>query len=825
MKSSGMGLFKKGLTAFVVLLTLGLVWSLNKKWGDLPPIGPLLDPFGGFWATGENADGAFEDQTLHLDGLQGSVTVRFDSNRVAHVFAENDPDLYFAQGYITARDRLWQMEFQTHAAAGRVSEIVGERGLELDRYKRRLGMVYSAELAVQQMMADPVTKMVIESYSAGVNAWVSGLKPRDYPLEYKLLGYAPEPWTPLKCALLLKEMTLTLAGRSNDRRITNVLRKLGPAVTTDLFPNFPGVVVSPIIPTGTKWDFSPVATTNPPVPSTALPVTTKVADVDEQKTEGIGSNNWAVHGSRTATGLPILAGDPHLTLSLPSIWYQMQLVAPGVNAAGATIPGSPLIIIGFNHDIAWSETNVGADVMDWYTIKFRDATRNEYSFEGQWKPVKRRVETVKVRGKPDVVDTVLYTHHGPIVYQEAEKPFNEGVPVGHALRWVAHEPSNETLCFYQLNRARDYKEYVAALTHYVAAAQNFVFASNKNEVAIWVNGKFPLRWQNQGKFILDGSKAVNDWQGWIPHAHNPHVLNPPRGFVSSANQNYTDPSYPYYLTGESLPAERGRRINDRLAAMQRATPDSLRMLQNDNFSIQARTLLPVLLPLVQPKELSAGQLEAWNRLKTWNFQNNPDCVEPTLFIQWTANLYNAIWQDDFGSPTDEPTMFPGNDRTMRMILREPTARWFDDVRTPEHRETLTDLVQRSFKNAVDTLQKQFGPIGPNWELGRQRGTEIRHLARIPALSRLGLVTGGGTGIVNATNKAHGPSWRMVVAVGKSGPTAFGLYPGGQSGNPGSRFYDNMIERWRTGQLDPLVYLQSPDEPHPGVKSTWKLSKK
>ncbi|MCY7349263.1 MAG: penicillin acylase family protein [Cytophagaceae bacterium] len=823
MKSSGTGVFKKSFAVLALLLTVGLVWSLNKKWGDLPPIAPLLDPFGGFWANGERNKSAFADQTLHLDGLQGNVTVRFDSNRVPHVFAENDSDLYFAQGYITARDRLWQMEFQTHAAAGRVSEIVGEKALELDRYKRRIGMVYGAELAQQQMLADPITRRVVEAYSAGVNAYISSLRPRDYPLEYKLLGYAPEPWTSLKCLLLLKEMTLTLAGRSNDRRMNNVLRKIGPVATTDLFPNFPGVVVSPIIPAGTKWDFSPVATTKPPTDA-SMPLAV-VEDFDEVKTEGIGSNNWAVHGSRTATGLPILAGDPHLSLSLPSIWYQMQLVAPGVNAAGATIPGSPMIIIGYNHDIAWSETNVGADVMDWYTVKFRNASRKQYWFEGQWKPVKRRVETLKVRGKPDVVDTVLYTHHGPIVYEEAEKPFNEAVPVGHALRWVAHDPSNETRCFYQLNRAHDYKEYVAALIHYVAAAQNFVFASNKNEVAIWVNGKFPLRWQNQGKFILDGSKAINDWQGWIPHAHNPHVLNPPRGFVSSANQNYTDPSYPYYLTGESLPAERGLRINDRLGAMQRATPDSLRMLQNDNFSIQARTLLPVLLPLVQPRELSAGQLGALNRLKSWNFQNNPDNVEPTVYTEWINALYAATWQDELGSPAGEPTILPTSDRTMRMILREPTARWFDDIRTTDHRETLAELTQRSFKNAIDTLQKQLGVLGPKWQLGAQRGTDIRHLARIPALSRLGLVTGGGTGIVNATNKAHGPSWRMVVALGKNGPTAYGLYPGGQSGNPGSRFYDNMIERWRTGQLDPLVYLQSPDEKHPGVISTWKLSKK
>ncbi len=816
---------KKTGAVLAVLLTVGLTWALNKKWGDLPPVGPLLDPFGGFWANAEPASQALSDDELHLDGLQAPVTVRFDSLRVPHVFAQNDPDLYFAQGYLTARDRLWQMEFQTHAAAGRLSEVVGEKALELDRYKRRLGMVYGAEKAVQGMMADPVMKQVVESYSAGVNAYISGLKPANFPLEYKLLGYAPEPWSPLKCNLLLKEMTFTLAGRTTDRRLTNVLGKLGREATADLFPDFPGLVVSPIIPAGTKWDFAPVPVPKAPTDAAREPALAAVEDFDDVKTEGIGSNNWAVHGSRTATGLPILAGDPHLSLSLPSIWYQMQLVAPGSNAAGVTIPGSPLIIIGFNHDIAWSETNVGADVMDWYSVKFKDATRREYWFEGQWKPVQTRVEVIKVRGKPDVVDTVRYTHHGPIVYEEGEKLFNESVPPAHALRWVAHEPSNDVRCFYELNRAKNYDDYVKALSHYVAAAQNFVFASNQNDVAIWVNGKFPLRWRDQGKFILDGSKAQNDWQGWIPHAHNPHVRNPERGFVSSANQNYTDPTYPYYLTGESLPAERGLRINERLGAMQRATPDSLRSVQNDNFSIQARTLLPALLPLVTPRDLSAGQLDALNRLKTWNLRNDPDRIEPTVFIEWTAALYRAIWQDELGDPATEPTIFPTSDRTMRMVLTEPTAKWFDDVRTPNRRETLAELTLRSFKAATDTLRRQLGPIGPKWALGTQRGTNVTHLARLPALSRLGLVTGGGVGIVNATNKAHGPSWRMVVALGKDGPTAYGVYPGGQSGNPGSAFYDNQLETWRQGQLNRLVYLKTADEADKRVVSTVKLANK
>jgi penicillin amidase len=709
------------------------------------------------------------------------------------------------------------MEFQTHAAAGRLCEIVGEKALPLDRYQRRMGTVYAAENSLKAMMADSASRAVLLAYTAGINAYIGQLSPRQYPLEYKLLDYAPEPWTPLKVALLSKQMTQTLAGSSDDLQMTHILNQYGPEVVRNLFPNYP-FRESPIIPSQTPLDFKPLEVPEPP--------RTFVArmggdSLTKAKEEGIGSNNWAVSAEKSATGYPILSNDPHLNLTLPSIWYQVQLVSPDVNVYGASLPGAPGVIIGFNHNIAWGVTNVDADVMDWYQIRFKDADRNVYWHEGRWKPVKKRLEEIKMRGKASVLDTVRYTHHGPVVYQAGEEPYKDQVPVGHAMRWIAFEESNDVATFYQLNRARHYNDYVKALSHYNAPAQNFIYADNHKNIAIWPNGKFPLKWKEQGKFIMDGTDLAHDWQGWIPHAHNPHVKNPPRGFVSSANQSSTDTLYPYYLNWEFAPPERGMRINQRLTAMTRATPDSLRMLQNDNFNLNAQVVLPAILPLVQTSSLQPHQQAVLKVLSDWKYENAADQIGATIFEDWRTNLNQAIWADEFADRDGVKMRFPSRDRTVQLMLREPRSRWFDNITTTDRKETLVDLVNATFRATADTLQKRYGKLGENWQWGQVKGTDIMHLGRIPALSRMDLITGGGASIVNATTERNGPSWRMVVALGPE-PKAFGVYPGGQSGNPGSPYYDDMIETWQKGELNELLYLQHPQDSSRRIIARWIL---
>jgi penicillin amidase len=613
-------------------------------------------------------------------------------------------------------------------------------------------------------------------------------------------------------------MSFVLASGTDDLKMTNILRKYGREVAEDLFPNYP-FQESPIIPVGSPVDFKPVPIPAAPADFTGLGSSMTTPEKDPN----IGSNNWAVSGNKTVSGLPILANDPHLTLSLPSIWYQMQLVAPGVNVYGSTMPGTPNVIIGFNKNVAWGVTNVGSDVLDWYQVKFKDASKKEYWHDGKWKKTTMRIETFKIKGKKEMVDTIFFTHHGPVVYLSHEKPFRSNIPVGHALRWIAHEKSQELTTFYQLNRAKNYEDYKKALTFYSAPAQNFVFASNEGDIALWVNGKFPLKSKLQGKYLLDGTDAAADWQGFIPQAHNPHVKNPERGFVSSANQFSTDPSYPYYLGWQYAPSERGRRINERLAVMEKITMDSLRGLQNDNFNIRARELLPLL--FAQVKSPNAAQSKALAALKSWNLVNSPESVGATIFENWVSTLQSCLWDDEFTTDEKVPMSRPSMDRTIQLIKSEPAARWWDDTKTPA-KESMSDIVMKSLQANVDTLAKQHGPQGPEWAWYKHKQTGVRHLIPgMDALSRLNIPIGGGGTIVNATTTKTGPSWRLVVELSKEGkPRAYGVYPGGQSGNPGSSHYDDLIDTWAKGELKPLLYLESPDQKSNRLRKKITLSK-
>ncbi|MBO2008459.1 penicillin acylase family protein [Hymenobacter negativus] len=810
----------KALLALAATCTL--VWALNVPHGTVPPFGKLLSPYRGFWQNGERPEDFPAHQTLALPGLLAPVTVRYDDRRVPHVFAQNDHDLYLAQGYLTARDRLWQMDFVAHVAAGRLAEIAGPERLETDRFFRRMGLGFGAQKSTEAALADPVSGAVVRAYSDGINAYINSLTPATYPFEYKLLDYAPEPWEPLKSALILKYMAFDLTGRSDDLRMSNALRKYGPAVMRDLFPDYP-TRESPVVPAGTPLDFKPLAV--PPVPQAFAAAEAPYTPNQEPDRE-LGSNNFAVSGARSETGFPLLANDPHLQLNLPSIWYQVQLSAPGVNVYGVSIPGTPLAIIGFNEQVAWGVTNTYADVLDWYQIQFRDATRREYLYNGQWKPVRRVVEHIKVRGKTDRLDTVLYTHHGPVVYERPQRPFLPQTPIGYAARWTAHDAANEFLTFYRLNRARTYTDYTAALASYGAPAQNFIFADAAQDIALWPNGHFPLKWREQGKYLLDGRDPAQEWQGWIPAAQNPHVKNPARGFVSSANQSSVRPEdYPYYLNWDYGSSERGRRINQRLEQMPRVTADSLRQLQNDNFGMNAQLMLPRLLSLAGKLPPASPEGRALAALRTWNYQYTADAIGPSLFELWYDNLVKRLWDDDF--PTDPKGLayrYPARDRTNNLILKEDSSRWIDDRRTRATKETLPLLARQSLSWAVDSLTRKFGAQSAKWRWASQKGTDVLHLLKLPGFGVMDVDCGGGAGIVNATTERTGPSWRMVVALGPQ-VRAYGVYPGGQSGNPGSRYYNDMLETWRVGQLDELVFLRTAQEPNTRAATAWTLQGK
>jgi penicillin G amidase len=341
----------KFILSLIILLTLILLLdnSWNIKGIPVPPLGRFLDPYHGFWQNIETKNERTANE-ISIKGLRAPVTVHFDSLLIPHIFAQNDADLYKAQGYITAMYRLWQMEFQTHAAAGRVSEIIsGDPILDYDRRQRRLGMVFGAQRALSFFEEDPTMKIVIENYTEGINEYIRSLSYEDLPFEYKLLDYQPEAWTPIKCALLLKNMAQTLNMGDKDIEMTNALKLFGKQYVDLLYPDDEGVG-DPIVENPQGWNFKPVSidSVEPVIPQDYITIQ-KQAKSDPTT----GSNNWAVSGQKTATKAPILCNDPHLNLSLPSLWYVLQLHAPGVNVMGASLPGAPGIIIGFNDSVAW----------------------------------------------------------------------------------------------------------------------------------------------------------------------------------------------------------------------------------------------------------------------------------------------------------------------------------------------------------------------------------------------------------------------------------------------------------------------------------------
>ncbi|MBO6585066.1 MAG: penicillin acylase family protein [Gracilimonas sp.] len=779
------------------LILLAVIISLNTKFGSVPPLGKFFDPHAGFWANAETT--APQSQELDIPGLKDIVSVYFDDRRVPHIFAQNEHDLYLAQGYIVARDRLFQMEMQTYDAAGRLAEIIGPSLLNRDKQTRRWGMPFGAERAWQEIQKDPDMLAVIEAYADGVNAYIDELSPDEYPLEYKILDFTPEPWEPIKTALLLKNMTRTLAAGNRDDRTSNTLAYFGDDFVNRFFTREPELN-DPIIPPSREWDFDadiPEAPDSLYVPASAKEIEAFTTE------EGIGSNNWAVSGSKTASGYPILANDPHLSLTLPSIWYEVQLHAPGVNTYGVSLQGSPGVIIGFNEDVAWGVTNVGTDVLDWYEIEFRDETMQEYRHDGQWKPTSTRIEEVKVRGEETVMDTVIYTHHGPVT--KVESRVNEDrAPAYHAMRWIAHEPSNDLKTFYGLNRAENYDDYVAALKEYTAPAQNFVFASNEGDIAIWVNGKLPKKWEHQGRTVSDGTDPSYDWQGWIPRDQIPHIKNPDRGFVSSANQESAAPDYPYYLDDDFAPFERGRRINDLLESMENITPKDMQDMQMDDYSYYASTFLPSLLAWTDTDSLTEEEQTIYDLMTQWNYYMDAEEMAPAIFRQWAGNFYRAVMYDEYET-TDALLRYPSRDIFVEVVKNDPDFSFIDNIET-EARETREDIATATLKESVSELTNAWGEPGDRWKWGVAINNDIDHLANVPGMGKQNIYSSGSSDAINAIRGGFGPSWRMVVELGPE-VKGWGVYPGGASGNPGSPNYDSMIETWRTGGLFELNFFQ------------------
>lgn len=522
-----------------------------------------------------------------------------------------------------------------------------------------------------------------------------------------------------------------------------------------------------------------------------------------------------VSGKKTASGSPILCNDPHLELSFPSIWYEVQITTPNVNVYGVSFPGAPSIIIGFNDHIAWGVTNSQRDVKDFYEIQFKDDSKKQYLFNGQWQNTRLQIDTIKVRDDADVYDTIAFTIFGPVLY---DKSFSSKLAPNKAIavRWSAHDPSNEGMTFYKLNRSKNYNDYLEAIKTFACPGQNFVFASKTGDIALWQQAKFPARWYGQGMYLMPGIDSSYMWQGYIPQEENPHVMNPDTGFIQSANQRPVDSSYPYFIPGGYISA-RGASISKHLGPMQGITPKDMMALQNNNYNIFAEGARAMLVKYVREEELHQAGKRYLDTVRSWDLYANPDSKGQTIYQTWFDSLEVAVWKDEWQRDSLEMD-YPDEQTLLEWINKDSAFKYIDDINTPQT-ETIYDLVTKALLNSCGVIK--IGEVKNKLEWTKHKEPTVYHLLRhavMPFARKVAV--GGWSNIINATTKSHGPSWRMIVHL-TTNMEAYGVYPGGQSGNPGSKYYDNFIDTWAKGEYY-TIWMMKASEVN-DKRARWKMT--
>ena len=677
--------------------------------------------------------------------------------------------------------------FIQRAASGRLSEIFGTRTIEIDKRQLRTDIARAAQVAVDSWQNFPKALDLFENYINGVNAYINSLSYKDYPMEFKLMDYKPEEWTLLKSAMVFKYMANVLARKEHDIESSNLRTLLGQDTFHTLFPEGEDGGF-PVIPYERKYDFDSI-TYNVDQDSIVQHIIKK--QYYEKSDPNVGSNNWAIMPKKSVSGRTMLCNDPHLTLSLPSIWYEQQLMSDDFNAYGVSFPGIAGIMIGFNEDIAWGETNVGQDVTDMFLIKYTDETLNEYWLDGEKKRIEFKVEEIKVKGGNTVLDTMRYTYWGPII-----KHSNDGKN-DVAMRWLPSKnvTSPDLLTFVDGMQSSNIDEYWDNTSVFTTPAQNFLYADKEN-VGLRVNGNLPMKEDSDGRFLEWGDQTDSDWDRTIPREQNPQFINPQAGYLTSSNQRSAGKDYPYYYTGK-FEHFRNRIINRKLLNQEKFSVEDMKKMQVDAFSILAEDILPEMLsksnidhPIIE--ELSA-----------WNYEYKANAKAPVYFEEWFQNIKRLTYDEILMYRDSMNVMIPEDWRTISLLKEECNHRIFDKIYTINV-ESCDDII----KMALDTLIKNYDELnGKDW--GAYKPVTINHYARIPAFSRTGIKTDGVGDAINATKSTFGPSWRMVVALGDT-IEAYGVYPGGQSGNPASPYYDNMIEDWANMNYYHLDFMSKSD---------------
>ena len=799
----------------------GLIGGLivgSRSIGGVPALGPLLDPVHGLLASARTAELA-PSESLALPGLDEGVVVRFDDRGVPHIFARRTLDAVRAVGYVQARDRLFQMEMTVRAAAGTLTELVGARALPADRSARRRGMAAAAEARWAALPDTSEVRRLLTAYSAGINAWVEGMPETALPVEYRLLGARPRMFRPQDTFYMLSVMAQTLSYRDDELRREAVEALVGAAATAALFP-VDAPIQEPIIPVPGRLTPrflevafpAPVTPTAPRVAAARrLTATREWLGAPSLLSDEavVGSNNWAVGPTRTAGGQALLAGDPHLQLTLPSIWYELHLVTDSLDVYGVTLPLSPFPSIGFNRDVAWTATNTGADVVDFYRETVDDSIMpRRYRVDGVDREIASEIVAFLDRGGDTLaVDTLYRTHRGPLLRS----------PMGWvSMRWTALEPSNEFAGVWGALRATSTDGWYEAMRPFRVPAQNFLVADRAGHIAIRSVGRFPVRpGDGRGDRVFDGSRSDSDWLGDVPFERIPQVRDPAQGYLASANQQPLDPvADPTYLGWDWPTPWRAMRINEILRADAAMTPEKMSAAHTDpRTPLTAAILNQARASLGAHPAAPAAARDAMRVLDDgWDGRFTVESSGAVLYEALVTALTDLTW-DEFLAPDDTAGRRVATPNSMMLVrlFGDPTAAWWDDRRTTDRVERRDDILVAALERAWLRTGAAHGDAPATWRWGTVRQANIRHLLELPGFGResIPMQSGPGTLSPNDGRGVHGASWRFVVELGDS-LRAWGTYPGGQSGNPFSSRYADRLADWQRGALAPLQTPRTPE---------------
>jgi penicillin amidase len=784
---------------------------------------------------------------LRLDGLAAPVTVHRDTAGIPHIYASSTADMVRAQGYLHAQDRFWEMDFRRHVTAGRLAEMFGERQVQTDAFLRTMGWRRVAEQEWQ--LLSPQTRNLLRAYAQGVNAWLAGRSGSEASLEYALLArlnpdYRISRWSPVDSLAWLKAMAWDL--RSNMiqeiERAALLASGLSRERIDQLYPPYPADRHTPIVPDATttgraaggSGGGTPV--TLPAALRDATPVFEGVRRAVDRlpsllgSGDGIGSNSWVVSGSRTASGKPILANDPHLAPSMPGIWYQLGLhcVAPESQAAktcpadvvGSSFSGVPGVIIGHNGRVAWGFTNLGPDVTDLY-LEQTDGDR--YLVDGKWQPMRVHTETLKVAGGEDVTIKVRHTRHGPVLSDRSEELAAVGTTPGLteesgrpryavALRWTALDPGRTAEAIFILNLARDWSDFRDAAAKFEVPAQNLVYADVSGNIGYQAPGRIPIRGTGDGRWPVPGWDSRYDWRGYIAFEDLPNEFNPERGYIVTANQAVTGPGYQHLITRDWAYGYRSQRIVELITRHTRPIDvAATEGMQFDNHNGSAPVLVPHLLRVTVPKPVA----QVRDLLTGWDFQQ-PAGSAPAAF-------YNAVWRHLLSRTFEElpEQRRPGAAErwleVVRTVLADPASAWWDDQRTTTV-ERRDDILSAAMSSAHEELTERLGSDPAQWRWGDLHTLTLR--SSTFGASGIGPVewlfnsgphpVGGGSGIVNATGweprsgyeVTAVPSMRMIVDLAHLDGSRW-VQLTGNSGHAFDEHYTDQFDLWRTGRYLPM----------------------